>query len=875
MLSSQKFSFCNWQSFTIKFFLTISTTFLTQQALAQFTDNFNDGDLLSDPVWSGNGNHFEVTTGELHLNAPAATGSAYLAAPSKVSNRAIWDFHVRMTFNPSSGNLARIYLISDNPDFSGELNGYYVQIGDTPDEISLYRQTGTARQKIIDGENNRVNLPVVVANIRVSRDELGRWELFSDVGLTGTYVLEGHVDDNTHRTSLAFGVSCVYTSTRSTAFYFDNFSVEGDEFVDTLAPELLEVNAPSSNRLVLKFSEPLNSESASNPSHYKVLEGPITPASVQQGQDSKELLLIFLQDFPNGAPQTISVSGVTDVAGNEIAPTEKSFVFFNPVTSHWKDIVISEIFADPTPRVELPEVEFIELYNRSLNPVDLKDWKISDGSASGVLLSQMLFPGEYLIVNPKDFPGYNVFGKAMDIADFPSLNNSGDILTLKNPDGILIDSVSYNDTWYRDDDKKAGGWTLELIDTENSCADLENWIVSEDVRGGTPGKQNSVFAIIPDMTGPKLVSAIPLSETQILLSFNEKLNSEIPDVSAFEMSPRVPLKSVSFLDNALRQVVVTLQDKLQVDVHYKIRITNVYDCPGNRISDEFNSYQFGLPRSADSMDIVVNEILFNPRPTGKDFVELYNVSTKYINLKGWSLANFDGEVLTNKKIISSQDFLFKPGEFLIVTENFDIVRGEYPLSQGNNFIAMLMPSMNDDEGSVAVLDDRDNVIDWFQYLKDFHSGFIKDEEGVSLERISAKTETNKSENWKSASSVVGFATPGDVNSNSRTTLTTADVEVVPEVFSPLGGQANFVQIGFKFSTGGFVANVKVIDSDGRMIKEIANNELLGTEGFFRWDGDTQQGTKARVGYYMIWFEVFNSAGEINVLKRRVAIAGRF
>jgi hypothetical protein len=89
------------------------------------------------------------------------------------------------------------------------------------------------------------------------------------------------------------------------------------------------------------------------------------------------------------------------------------------------------------------------------------------------------------------------------------LNNSADVLILKDGNENTIDSVNYSDRWYKDEDKRAGGWTLEIIDPDNTCSEDQNWIASEGDAGGTPGTQNSVFANKPDLTGPKLVSTIP------------------------------------------------------------------------------------------------------------------------------------------------------------------------------------------------------------------------------------------------------------------------------------------------------------------------------------------------------------------------------
>jgi hypothetical protein len=777
---NQIFSFSILKTFTGKILLTLLFFLTTQQLLAQIQDNFTDGDFSNDPKWLGDDSLFTISSGQLQLQAPAVSGTAYLATTSAAINNASWEFSVTLQFNPSGTNYVRLYLVSDQADLTGALNGYFILIGDTPDEISLYKQTGTTTVKIIDGPDGRVNLTLVNVKVKATRDASGNWALYSDVGITGALALEGTSHDSEHGACSYTGVFCRYSATRSDKIYFDDIAITGDPYIP-------------------------------------------------------------------------------------------------PPSAALKDIIITEVFADPAPRVELPEAEYIELFNRSTTAFDLSGWVLTDGS-SAASLSTTLAPGEYLIVTSSSAAAsFALYGPALGTSTFPSLNNAGDVVMLKNAAGLMIDSIKFTDRWYRDDRKKEGGWSLELIDPNNPCGEEDNWAASEDDSGGTPGKQNSIRADKPDVTGPAIIAAIPRSETEISLFFNETLTDHLPDANVFNIQPAREIQSIRFTDFTLKEITIVLHSPLHSKVLYTITVQDVRDCAGNIIRESSNHIDFALPEKADSLDIVINEILFNPRPTGVDFVEVVNISDKFINLKNWSIANIHNGVVINTTPLTAQDLLFKPGAYLVFTENGNVLKGEYLQAREENFLEVItMPGFNDDQGSVALISDQDEVIDHFSYAADMHSSFINEEEGVSLERITFESSTDDLQNWKSASSLNGFATPGFINSNARAgSVSKESVRIDPEIFIPVSGKPDFTQIHYNFDQGGFIANVKIYDAQGRQVRALVNNALLGTEGFFRWEGDRDDGSKARVGYYMVWFEVFDDAGTVKTFRKRLAITATF
>ena len=850
----------------IKFLLIVFGVFVTILCRAQFADDFLDGDFLLNPSWRGDQPKFVVAGGRLKLQAPPTSGTAVLATPSQAVHEATWEFTMQLDFIPSSSNYAKIYLMSDQADLTMPLNGYFLKVGHTSREVSLFIQIGATETELIDGLDDRVNLPIVNLSVRIERSAAGVWQLYSDVGRTGIFTTEGATTDVTHTVSRYFGIQCFYTSTRSDKFWFDDFSVTGIVVPDTSPPKVLHVETIDSIRFRATFSEPLDSTSAIQ-TNYVLVEDLGFPESAFLREDQVTIEWTMPNPLTNGVVYHVQLSGIGDLHGNTMPLTTELLLYFRPGTPTKKDVLLTEVFPDPSPQLGLPAAEYVEVYNRSKEPFDLKDWRLSDGSSVALFPSTILLPGEYWVITTAAAvdlfqPPVNVIG----LSNFPSLNNTGDVITLKDPKGTRIDSLNYSIAWYRDEDKAGGGWSLELIDIDNPCGEADNWTASENQRGGTPGNSNSVKAHKPDLTPPQIEALLPTGAARLSITFNETLMpASLPETS-ISIVPEVSIHGIFLRDVAQRTIEVDLSRDLQTRTKYQVDVRGIRDCNGNALGS--SSMEFGLAEPADSLDVVISEVLFNPGFGGVDFVELFNASDKFIELGNWTISNEDSRKALPKKQLH-------PYAFLVLTTNPDVVESHYPHATHSNLVAMDLPSLPDDTGLILLSDDAGHSMEKLVYTREWHTEFLKSDEGVSLERIAVGAPTQEGNNWISASSVTGFATPGFMNSQQRLTgPVVQEVEIVPEIFSPGSASFDFVQIRYQFDQPGRMANVIILNRQGVAIRQISNNELLGSQGFLRWDGDLEDGAKAPAGYYIVWFETFQPDGQVSTFRKRVVISRR-
>lgn len=853
--------------------------------LAQVSDNFDDGDFTNNPTWIGDTERFVVNAAKnLQLNAPDGATSAVLAVAAVMPTAVTWTWDIRLDFDPSTTNQVRLYLQSDQANLV-QANGYVIEIGEsgTQDVLRFYRQDGGARTLLARGSNTVLTNSTVNIRLQVERTNTGQWQISTAPWGSTTFQPHFQAADNTYRGGAAHyvGWHCIFTSTRRDKFYSDNIYLSGNSS-DKEPPTLEQVQVENAQSLLVRFNESLSVVSAEDTRNY-VLEGGPTVQNSELQPDGITVRLTLANALQNGRSYTLTVSGVGDLGGNVLTtPQKRTFNYMLLSTASEFDILLNEIMADPSPSVGLPEVEWIELYNRSNKNIDLQTLRLADeGGKANALPAFILLPDSFVVLTT--VAGATALrpligNKALSFANFPSLNNDADALTLTNADGAAVDAVAYQAAWHTTTSQRDGGGSLERINPNTPCLGRTNWTSAAQRPGGTPGRVNSVLRRVSDVTPPTLRAARANSPTEVLVTFSEgmDINSTLTP-SAYRLQPVITVNAVKMLDRAT--AILTLSAPLQSATRYRLTTTSTLtDCSGNQISGN-SEVVFGLPEMPMRGDIVFNEVLFNPPTGGVRYIELYNRTQKFFDWSAFSLdndANGDAEPIQFKQLLL-------PNTYIVFTPDTANVRKRFQNINIANLIAQDLPGMDDKAGALVLRwtgNGRVVVVDSFAYQDNYHNALFNtgNRDGVALERIRTDGPTNDAANWTSAAPNVTGAHGTPTLPNSQQGVPTQNSELLTllsDRLSPDGdGFEDFIEIQYALPAPGYALQAQIFDAAGHSIFQLARQNLAGLSGTWRWDGNLPDGSVAPPGIYILYAEAFAADGNIQRLKKAFAVVQR-
>ncbi|MGM9797438.1 MAG: lamin tail domain-containing protein [Parabacteroides sp.] len=177
-------------------------------------------------------------------------------------------------------------------------------------------------------------------------------------------------------------------------------------------------------------------------------------------------------------PDEPTTPELPDTPGTPIIPEEPE----EPATNYTAGCVwINEVMADPNGLTALPQTEYVELYNRSDQRINLGNWQFVYGDKPTILTDYALPAQGYVVLyrSGREIK-VDAQGGELPLEKFPSaLLNTGKALSLLDPTGQVIDQITY--------EKAKAGIAWERSTT--------GFYLSTNPRGGTPGAANSTQPI--------------------------------------------------------------------------------------------------------------------------------------------------------------------------------------------------------------------------------------------------------------------------------------------------------------------------------------------------------------------------------------------
>jgi hypothetical protein len=633
-------------------------------------------------------------------------------------------------------------------------------------------------------------------------------------------------------------------------------------------PTVVDYGATNDSTIYVLFSESMDVLSAQS------LSGDLGNGvlAINPTWNSDFDLLTFSTSTPLVAEvnYTLSLSGITDCDGNASAAPVLSFL--SGVIPSAGEIIINEIMADGTSdnQTASQSVDFIEIFNRTNRLIDLTQLKVNNGFFTSQVLLQ---PDSFLIITDSDSDPIQFFAypNVAFMDGFPALYEDGTTIRLiLNND--TRETMRYSKSYYNDSNKEDGGWSMERVNPDDPCNSSDNWRACVRSQGSSAGKTNSVLDRSTDVTAPQLMHVLAEPENAITLVFNEPLQQPGLNVMQWTVDSIAVDATTAYLSGDEYNELVLTYGTMEENTIYTFQLIGIDDCWSNMNMGINGS--FALPVKPVQGDLVINEILYDPYEGGSDFIEIYNRSAHAVSLDSCAIADATNGEMNTPDFITKRNLLLMPGSFLALARDGRELP-EFYFGTDPNAVWKVegMSDFSSDDIVYLLLPDG-NICDEVPYNSDFHFPLLNTTDGVSLERVDYYRASNDATNWHSAAESAGFATPGIVNSQAVLNADIAtEITVDPEIFSPDNdGYNDVVTFSIQLEKAGFVGNLNIYTSEGRPVRYLMQNMLLGEKARISWDGISDDGTKAPIGIYVIVFEAFNTEGQVVAGKTSCVLA---
>lgn len=276
---------------------------------------------------------------------------------------------------------------------------------------------------------------------------------------------------------------------------------------DTNPPSVANAIATGQNTIQITFTESLTEASAETVSNY-VFNPALTINTIIYDTGALTATITH-SGFTEGFVYNVTVNNLEDLFSNtQTVAFVSEDLFYNALTS---GLLITEIMYN-APSEASNALEFLEIYNNGAASFALGGITINDEGNFAFTFPEMSLAAGDIVLLATDKASADAF-YGVSFLDMPqaisnALGNGGELLQIKNSNGVVISQVDYSDDTPWPTAADGDGPSLELLNPEGTLNEGTNWTPATNLVGqsigedvfASPGSYTPVTNVVPQIS---------------------------------------------------------------------------------------------------------------------------------------------------------------------------------------------------------------------------------------------------------------------------------------------------------------------------------------------------------------------------------------